>query len=422
MNSKRFTLLPFLLILLGSSLTHLFGQVSYNVTFQHDGKTVYGTFSAPGTSGKYLTVIICPGSGQDDRNLTLPLTDTGYLCFYPELYGKTLRPYKELADSLVGAGFAVLRYDKLEYTYTPSSLGAITFHKLFLPFESAIKYVKTRSDVDTNRIVLLGHSEGSSLISYVAKSRSDIKALISVGGPRSTFDTLFADQIIRFAKLCNGDTITAKQQADQILLYYYIVRNHLWNVNTPALFGVPPAEWYNYLLATDPVVENYNQDSLPTLFLGMERDINVPISELHMFENEVNITNDFWSIPNAIHFLTPYDMPHISNLLTDTIIYWLKENVLTNSTEIFEKSKVIAYAYPNPFKSEFKINLAENENAIETIYVVSASGGKYELSKSAWSRAESYLTIDLTSYPAGLYFIQIQLKNNSIYSKIVKSQ
>jgi hypothetical protein len=77
---------------------------------------------------------------------------------------KTLRPYKQLSEALVDSGFAVLRYDKLEYTYTPAQLGTITFHKLWLPVESAINYVKTRTDVDTNCITLLGHSEGSLLI------------------------------------------------------------------------------------------------------------------------------------------------------------------------------------------------------------------------------------------------------------------
>src|SRR6478752_8335062 len=157
-------LVGFLLILrLGYS------QQTYNVNFTHDGKIVNGTFTKPNGPGVFPTIIINPGSGANDRNGTIQMAGANVSCLYPALLNTTLRPYQDLSNALVAAGYAVLRYDKLEYTYSAASLGAITFHKLWLPVESAINYVKTRPDVDVNKIVLIGHSEGSSLIPYIAK-------------------------------------------------------------------------------------------------------------------------------------------------------------------------------------------------------------------------------------------------------------
>lgn len=171
-----------------------------------------GTFSTPAGLGPYATVIIAPGSGPSDRDGTLPMFGVNIACLYPQLLGDTLRYYKELGEALVDSGYAVLRYDKLEYSY-PTGFGNITFEKLWLPVNSAIDYVKTRPDVDPDRIVLLGHSEGSSLIPHIAKDRDDIRALISVGGPRTPFDSLFAFQLVDFAQRCNRNVPLAQTQA-----------------------------------------------------------------------------------------------------------------------------------------------------------------------------------------------------------------
>jgi hypothetical protein len=267
---KKITNLFLLLIL----TTIAVAQQSYNITFVHDGKTVYGTFTVPNGTGKFITIIICPGSGAIDRDGTIPYTSGNIACLYPDLYGDTLRVYKELSDALVNSGYGVLRYDKLEYSY-PTTLGTITFHKLWLPVESAINYVKTRNDVDTNKIILIGHSEGSSLIPFIAKGRKDVKALISIAGARTPFDSIFAWQLNNLVQLlrpCGAtstDSLNAKVQADQILSYFNIIRTNTWNGSTPTAFGVPAKAWYDYIRATDSVAINYNLDNLPTLFTGM---------------------------------------------------------------------------------------------------------------------------------------------------------
>lgn len=400
----------FLLLIL---TTIIKAEQSYNITFVHDSKTVYGTFTTPNGAGPFPTIIINAGSGANDRDGTVAIVGGNAACLYPALLNDTLRPYKELSDALVDSGYAVLRYDKLEYTY-PSTLGTITFHKLWLPVESAIGYVKTRSDVDTNSIIVIGHSEGSSLIPFIAKGRSDIKALISIAGARTPFDSLLAYQLVSIAQTCGGNVSQAQSQANQILSYFNIIRTNTWNGSTPALFGAPASAWYDYVRATDSVATNYNIVNLPTLFTGMELDINVPPVELTRFQNEVTITNDFWSISDVIHYMTPENDPHVSETLTDTIIYWLKHRVFTTGIDdnYFNGNQI--QSYPNPFSSQITFKLADNEATTVSLYNF--------LGQQAFQQSfTNSTTVNTEQLAAGIYFYEMKNSKGTLKTgKVVK--
>ncbi|HXH20052.1 MAG TPA: T9SS type A sorting domain-containing protein [Chitinophagales bacterium] len=396
-------------------------QQSSDITFIHDGKTVYGTFAVPNGAGKFPVIIIAPGSGPNDRNGTLILTGANASCLYPSLLNDTLRPYKELSDALVDSGYAVLRYDKLEYTYTtPASLGPITFHKLWLPVESAISYVKTRNDVDTTRIILIGHSEGSSLIPFIAKNRHDIRALISIAGPRTPLDSLLAEQIMYIAQTCGGNVSQAQAQANQIRSYFNDIRTGNWNVNTPDLFGAPASTWSDYIHAVDSVAINYNLCSLPTLFIGLELDINVPLSELTRFENEITATDDFWNIPGLIHYLTPDNIPHVSSMLTDTIVYWLRQNILTTLIDSLYPQGGSVSIQPALFDSEFSISFDKND-AQQVCFSVTSITGQEIISHRCHNVSGRLLhRIEMSSFPSGIYLANIFFNGQTVIRKIIK--
>lgn len=409
-------ILNVILLLLLTAATQ--AQQSYNITFNHDGKTVFGTFTTPNGSGKFPTIIINPGSGSNDRDGTFPVVSANASCLYPGLVGDTLKFYKELSDALVDSGYAVLRYDKLEYTY-PSNLGTITFHKLWLPVESAIDYVKTRNDVDTNRVILIGHSEGSSLIPFIAKGRSDIKALISIGGNRTPYDSLLAYQIVNIAQTCGGNVSQAQTQANQILSYFNIIRTNTWNGSTPPFLGAPASAWYEYVLATDSVVINYNINNLPTLFIGMALDINVPPTELIRFQNEVTITNDFWSMPGLNHYMTPDNDPHVSTALTDTIIFWLRQNNFATGISSVETPDKYIDVFPNPFNDVVSIT-ARHDLQNLTFSILNTLGQVVVREQEAYLSKNSTLTLDMQDLPGGVYFLELTTDKQRISRKIIK--
>ena len=379
------------------------GQQSSNITFVHDGKTVNGMFTTPNGTGRFPVIIINPGSGANDRNGTIPMVGANIACLYPALLGDTLYPYKQLSDALVDSGYAVLRYDKLEYTY-PTTLGTITFHKLWLPVESAVNYVKTRSDVDTNQIILVGHSEGSSLIPYIAKNRTDIKALVSLAGARTPFDSLLAYQLLYITQTCNGDTASARMQGNQILAYFNTIRTNTWNSTTPPLFGVPASAWYDYVRATDSVAINYNINNLPTLFVGMGLDINVPPAELLRFQSEVTITNDFWSMPGLIHYMTPNNVPQVSEQLTDTIVYWLRHHNFTTGIGSVTHVSTSIQVYPNPFTKTITVKGLERNDSILCI----DNSGK---TVAKWKAGKKEETLNLDGLVPGHYLLNVTSKD-----------
>ena len=385
-------------------------QVTTNINFPHDDKIVQGCITIPAGQGPFPAIVIAPGSGAMDRDGTISM-GSNVQCLHPGLVGQTLRPYKDLGDALAAAGYVVLRYNKLEYTYS-QNLGAISFNKLWLPFESAIEYVRKRPEVDSASIILIGHSEGSTLIPLVAKSRSDIRALISIGGARTPFDSVLCRQLTEFTAKCGGNMQQAKNDSSYIQAYFNNVRAGNFSASTPALFGVSAAVWSDYVAATDPVVQHYNDCFLPTLFVGLANDINVPPSELLRFQNEITVPADFWSVPGTNHYMTYSATPTIAKAVPDTIIYWLsKLNLVTGTAR--QKSDQGMGVYPNPVQNRVEVAVP----GPGWIRISDVTGR--EIEKHRCNSKKN--TIDLGGLAPGVYLLRYDGSRSSAISRLVKS-
>jgi dienelactone hydrolase len=384
-------------------------QMNIPVQFMHVDRNVRGVLSLPAQPGPYATVVIVPGSGANDRDGTALLVGGYAPCLYPQLVGQTLKPYKGLGDALVAAGYAVLRYDKLEFTYA-NNLGVVTFDKLWLPVRSAINFLKTRPEVDTNQIVLLGHSEGSSLIPYVANGRSDVQALISLAGAMTPFDSILANQLVGFAQMCNGNVVQAQAEATQILNYYSVIRAGNPPLNTPPLFGVSAAEWRNYVLATDTVAGFYNAAAKPALFIGLGADVNVPPSELTRFQGAVTITNDFWLLPNINHLLTTNSSPAFVQQIADTIVHWLGSRGIFTSTPNLQLA-IGTKAYPNPAADWMQLDFEKPLNQAGSYRVLDAAG-RLHLQDQIPAGTEG-IQISLATLASGMYYIEVQFEGRA---------
>jgi dienelactone hydrolase len=390
-------------------------QMNIPVQFMHVDRNVRGVLSLPAQPGPYATVVIVPGSGANDRDGTALLVGGYAPCLYPQLVGQTLKPYKGLGDALVAAGYAVLRYDKLEYTYA-NNLGVVTFDKLWLPVRSAINFLKTRSEVDTNQIILIGHSEGSSLIPFVANGRSDVHALISLAGAMTPFDSILANQLVGFAQMCNGNVVQAQTEATQILNYFGVIRAGTPPLNTPPLFGVTAPEWRNYVLATDTVAGFYNAAAKPTLFIGLGADVNVPPSELTRFQGAVTVTNDFWLLPNINHLLTTNSSPAFVQQIADTIVHWLGSRGIFTSLPTQNKGLNVRI-YPNPVQETVFIRWEEPISTNGAYQLLDALGRLQLAGVLEAGQVEE--RIQLKTLPPGLYLLRLQQNARQSHHRIV---
>ena len=388
------------------SLFNSWAQNSFPAQFMHVDKLVRGTFTHPThLPGPYATVLIVPGSGANDRHGTLLLAGGYAPCLYPQLLGQTLYPYRDLADALVAAGYAVLRYDKLEYSY-PTNLGSISFNKLWLPALSGIDWLKGRAEVDTNQLILLGHSEGSSLIPYMAQGRSDIHALVSLAGSVTPFDSVLGRQLVDFAQQCGGNVLQAQTEADQILTYFNVIRAGNPPATTPSLFGVPAASWRQYVLATDTVAGLYNAAVQPALFVGLGADLNVPPSELVRFQAAVTRSNDFWLLPDVNHFLSTNSDPAFVATVADTIVHWLRQSGVFTSVSPAAQSLEGVRIFPNPARDFVEVQWERSSGEALT-YVLCDLQGRVLLAGTAEVGA-SALRLDLRDQAPGLYVLRLR--------------
>ena len=132
-----------------------------------DGIQLSGTLTLPPGKEKPAVVVLISGSGPQDRN--------------EEVFGH--KPFLVLSDHLTRNGIAVLRYDDRGTGKSTGDHSTATSVDLARDVVSAVEFLKTRSDVDSKRIGLVGHSEGGLLAPMVAAESEDIAYMVLLAGP-----------------------------------------------------------------------------------------------------------------------------------------------------------------------------------------------------------------------------------------------
>lgn len=128
--------------------------------------TLAGTFTRPKGNEKYPVAILISGSGPQDRDETI----------------SQHKPFLVLADHLTKQGIAVLRYDDRGFGESNGNHSDATTYDFAMDVISAMIYLKTRDDVDTDKIGLIGHSEGGIIAPLVANKTKDVAFIISLAG------------------------------------------------------------------------------------------------------------------------------------------------------------------------------------------------------------------------------------------------
>jgi pimeloyl-ACP methyl ester carboxylesterase len=303
------------------------------VTFASDNLSLNGTLSVPNGFGPFPLIIFVHGSGPNDRNQTIHLTGGNAQCLYPGLYNDTIQNFKDLSKSLCEGGIAVLRYDKRTFTYPSLNPFQITPYDFIIDINSAIDFAKTRLEVDVNKIMLLGHSQGSNFIPIVASQRNDIAALIPLGTASRGIDTMMAIQFRNLYYSCLNDTITGDAYYNQTLNDFNQIRNGSWNSTVPYL-GAYVTFWNDWLNITDSAIINFNNIIQPTLFLHALEDFNIPLEDAQRYDSKLTINYDLYYLNGLNHFFTTSIIPEVSQVVPDTIIYWLNQNnIVSNMIE-----------------------------------------------------------------------------------------
>jgi len=163
-----------------------YSYYSEEVTFQNkiENFSLTGTLTLPKKEGQFPVVVLISGSGAQNRD--------------SELLGH--KPFLVIADYLTKNGIGVLRYDDRGVATSKGDRTNATSKNFADDAKAAVDYLKTRKEVNTKKIGLIGHSEGGTIAPMVAANNKDISYIVLLAGTGIPGDDLLIQQAYLIGK------------------------------------------------------------------------------------------------------------------------------------------------------------------------------------------------------------------------------
>jgi alpha-beta hydrolase superfamily lysophospholipase len=283
------------------------------VTFTSGTDTIYGTILVPRNGTKLPAALLISGSGPTDRDGNSAL-----------LPGK-VDSQKTMARILGDQGVASLRFDKIGTGKTglasfASHLDDLDFNTYVDTARAAFQYLRNRPDIDSSRILILGHSEGA-LISLVlaANSQNQVKALALINGLSKPYLQTIRDQTTAGVSASIAAGQMSPSQGDQILSALDSIGKTLVQTGKlPDAAQIPPAMRSLFVPANAKFLATVSQydagliaaslpKTLPVLVTCGEKDIQISCADvqhvLDGFKQAGNNRVTSVSLKNSNHVL-----------------------------------------------------------------------------------------------------------------------
>jgi pimeloyl-ACP methyl ester carboxylesterase len=136
--------------------------------------TLAGTLSLPKKEGNFPAVILITGSSPQNRDEE----------------GLGHKPFLVLSDYLTRKGIAVLRFDDRGVAESTGDFAKATTFDFAKDVQAGIDYLKTRKEINKNKIGLIGHSEGGLIANIVAGNSKDVDFIVLLASPGLPGDKL----------------------------------------------------------------------------------------------------------------------------------------------------------------------------------------------------------------------------------------
>lgn len=163
--------------------------------------TLAGTLSLPEGDGPFPALVLVTGSGPQDRNEDMSIIVPGF------------QPFSEIADALTRAGYAVLRYDERGVGKSTGDFNTATTRLFADDAEAVLRYLRGHSEIDPQRVGLLGHSEGGMVAAMVAAEDPELAFAVSLSGPAVSGAEVLVRQVQRVAETSGATPEQAEQAA-----------------------------------------------------------------------------------------------------------------------------------------------------------------------------------------------------------------
>src|SRR5215216_2996715 len=129
------------------------------VSFKNDDVALAGTLLIPLTKGQHPAIVFIHGSGPQDRD------------------------FGPLPGFFARRGFAVLTYDKRGVGNSSGDFKRVAFIKLAEDALAGVRYLRSRKEINPDKIGVWGVSQGGWLGPFAASQSAEIAFVISVSGP-----------------------------------------------------------------------------------------------------------------------------------------------------------------------------------------------------------------------------------------------
>lgn len=192
-----------------------YNYISENVYFintKAGSITLAGTLTRPKNKKKPTVAILISGSGPQNRN--------------EEIKQYNHRPFLVLSDFLTNNGIAVLRYDDRGIAESKGDFKSATTLDFASDVEAAITYLKTRTDIDTSKIGLIGHSEGGLIAPIVASRNKDIAFTILLAGTGVNGAVVLETQATKAGQLAGTPEAFLNENGKLAHILYDIIRTN----------------------------------------------------------------------------------------------------------------------------------------------------------------------------------------------------
>src|SRR5438105_4470277 len=117
-------------------------------------------------------IVTITGSGTEERDESLPGV-------------KGYRPFRQIADTLGRRGIAVLRLDDRGAGGSDAGPHGATSADFADDVRAGLAYLRTRRDIDGDRLALVGHSEGGMIAPMVAATDPKLRAIVLMAARRT---------------------------------------------------------------------------------------------------------------------------------------------------------------------------------------------------------------------------------------------
>lgn len=186
---------------------------SEEVRFESGAITLAGTLSTPRGRGPWPAALLITGSGAQDRDENTPGPG-----------GLKLGIFRTIADTLVRRDIAVLRCDDRGVGASGGDLNEAGLRELVSDAQAAVRFLRSRPDIDSERIALVGHSEGGIIAPIVAASDSDIAAIVLMAGTAAPLDSVIVEQTVGLTIAAGGDSADVERARTSTLDFMQAIR------------------------------------------------------------------------------------------------------------------------------------------------------------------------------------------------------